>query len=184
MSRLEPIRPEDMDATQRELYDEIAQGPRAQGPQHFALTHQDGSLSGPFNALLLSPGLGRALQGVGAALRYRSGLSTRTRELAILAVAGHWDCAFEQMAHERIGAAAGLSTAEMEAVAAGRVPSLADDHERACAVLVQEMVAGDVGEETWAACRGSVASATVLELTTLVGYYATLALQLRVFRVG
>lgn len=79
-------------------------------------------LLGPFNEFLLRPALGDALQRVGAAVRYAGSLG---------------------------GRAAGLTDAELAAIAAG-------------APLDRE---------------------TVFELTTLVGYYATLALQMRVFRV-
>ena len=183
MSRLEPIPPTELDEAQRALYTSITEGPRAQGPQHFALTRPDGALLGPFNALLLSPGLGQALQEVGAAVRYRTELSARTREIAILTVAAHWDSAFERAAHESIGAAVGLTEQELASIRAGEVPELADTEERACAHLVRAMVEGDVDDDSWASWADTVSAQTVFELTTLVGYYATLALQLRVFRV-
>src|SRR6478609_9917454 len=117
--RVHPFTPESLTGAQRDLYDAIAGGPRAQGPQHFALTRPDGSLRGPFNALLLAPALGGALQDVGAAIRYRGALSDRAREIAILLVAAHWDSAFEREAHEAVGAAAGLSDAELGALRRG-----------------------------------------------------------------
>ena len=184
MSRLEPIPPEELDEEQARLYRSITEGPRARGAQHFELTRADGALLGPFNALLLSPDLGGALQEVGAAVRYRSTLSARTREIAILTVAAHEDSGFEWRSHESVGRAVGLTADELAEIRAGRVPSLDDPHERACAHLVRAMVAGDVDDETWSAWAGTAGRRTVFELTTLVGYYATLALQLRVFRVG
>lgn len=84
MSRLEPLPPSQLRPEARRLYDAITQGPRASGPQHFALTREDGGLNGPFNAFLLNPGLGHALQALGAALRYEGTLSPRSREIAIL----------------------------------------------------------------------------------------------------
>ena len=65
MTRLEPIPPDQLGPQARSLYDAITRGPRASGPQHFALTRDDGGLNGPFNAFLLNPGLGQALQGLG-----------------------------------------------------------------------------------------------------------------------
>src|ERR1700712_1255303 len=124
MTRLEPVPPEELDGDQRELYDAIASGPRAQGPQHFALTRADGGLLGPFNAFLLSPALGFALQELGAAVRYRTALPPRTREIAILTVAAHWDSAFEWSAHESVGRAAGLTDAELASLREGVVPEL------------------------------------------------------------
>jgi 4-carboxymuconolactone decarboxylase len=180
---MDPLQPGDLDPEQATLYAEITGGPRAQGPQHFELTRADGALLGPFNALLLSPVLGGALQEVGAAVRYRTSLSARTREIAILLVAAHWDSDFERRAHESVGAAAGVTADEMAEIRAGRVPPLDEPHERACAHLVHAMARGDVDDETWSRWSGTTGRATIFELTTLVGYYATLALQMRVFRV-
>ncbi len=185
MSRLEPIPPAGLDAEQARLYAAITEGPRAQGPQHFALTRDDGALLGPFNALLLSPGLGGALQELGAAVRYRTDLTARTRELAILTVAAHWSSVFERDAHESVGRAVGLTEREIDDLRAGVVPALDDPHERACAHLVRAMVTDrDVDDRAWQTWAETIGERTVFELTTLVGYYATLALQLRVFRVG
>ncbi len=181
--RIPGFTPNSLDPDQAALYESIAGGPRAQGPQHFSLTHEDGSLAGPFNALLLSPGLGGAIQELGTAVRYRTALTARERELAILIVATHWDSAFERMAHEAVGRAAGLSEEELSAVSDGRMPELADDRERVCALLTRALVLGDVDDALWARASGVLDQPTIFELTTLVGYYALLALQLRVFRV-
>lgn len=77
----------------------------------------------------------------------------------------------------------GLTVQEMSELRAGRVPRLDDSHERACAHLVRAMVQGDVDDDTWRAWADAAGKATIFELSTLVGYYATLALQMRVFRV-
>jgi 4-carboxymuconolactone decarboxylase len=175
--------PAELTEEQRSLYDQITGGPRAAGPQHFALTDPQGRLAGPFDALLLSPALGSALQEVGAAVRYRSELSDRVRELAILMVAGHWDCAFEQTAHETIGRAVGLTEPEISAARSGRRPELSDPAESAALAVVEALlVRADLTDDEYASAVRDLGERGVLELTTLVGYYATLALQLRVFR--
>lgn len=184
MSRLEPIRPEEQDSEQRALYASITGGPRADGPQHFALTTPDGALTGPFNAFLLSPGVGGALERLGAAVRYETSLTGRTRELAILAVAAHRSSTFEWTAHEAVGRAAGLTDEEVEAVRRGEVPDLDDPQERASAELVRCLLRGDVSDAEWARWAEPLGSRAVFELSALVGYYAALALQLRVFRAG
>lgn len=182
--RLEPIPPEEQDEAQRGLYASITGGPRASGPQHFALTTAEGALTGPFNAFLLSPGLGGALERLGAAVRYETHLSARTRELAILAVASHWSSAFEWSSHEGIARAAGVGDAELDALRRGEVPALDDERERWAAELVRCLLRGDVSDEEWRRWAEPLGEKVVFELTTLVGYYATLALQMRVFRVG
>ncbi|MDX2376392.1 carboxymuconolactone decarboxylase family protein [Microbacterium sp. LRZ72] len=181
--RLQPLRPDRMSAEQRALYDDIMTGPRAQGPQHFALTADDGSLRGPFDALLRSPGVGGALQGLGAAIRYRAELAPRERELAILLVATHWDCDFERESHEAIARAAGFSPDEIEATRRSDASRFTGSEEM-IARTVLELLAGDLSDELWSTAQVHLGEATIFELTTLVGYYSTLALQLRVFRVG
>lgn len=183
MSRLPRFVPGALTPSQKDLYESIAAGPRAQGPQHFALTAADGSLNGPFNAFLVSPELGGAVQELGAAVRYRTGLSARERETAILIVAHHWGSEFEIMAHEAVGRAAGLTDAELTALAAGDVPELADEHELLTAQVTHALARGDVDDALWARATAVLDDVTMFELTTLVGYYALLALQLRVFRV-
>ena len=183
MSRLPDLTPDELDPGQRALYDAITSGPRAQWPQHFALTRPDGSLTGPFNAFLLSPQVGVALQDLGAAIRYRTSLPDRLREIAILMVAAHWDSDFERQAHEAVGRAAGLTDAELEAIREAGPAAYEEAREQATARLVGAMLAGDVDDATWRECVETVGAQSVFELTTLVGYYSTLALQLRVFRV-
>jgi 4-carboxymuconolactone decarboxylase len=175
--------PAELTEEQRALYERITGGPRAAGPQHFALTDAEGRLAGPFDALLLSPAVGTALQEVGAAVRYGSDLTDRVRELAILRVAGHWDCAFERSAHVAIGRAVGLSEPEIAAAAAGTQPDLSDPAESAALAVVEALVLrGDLGDEEYTRAVDRLGERGVFELTALVGYYATLALQLRVFR--
>ena len=182
-ARLPRFVPSALDESQAALYAEITTGPRAQGPQHFALTDDAGGLLGPFNALLLAPDLGRTLQAVGAAVRYATDLTPRMRETAILTVATRWDSAFERAAHEAVGLAAGLSEDELADVRAGRIPAFEDPVELAAARLAYAMAHGDVDDDEWTRSARLVGPKTVFELSTLVGYYATLALQLRVFRV-
>jgi 4-carboxymuconolactone decarboxylase len=71
----------------------------------------------------------------------------------------------------------------MEAVGGGEDPALNDETEAAALRIVSAMLAGDVDDETWEACVPPLDHATVLELIALVGYYSTLALQMKVFRV-
>lgn len=183
MTRQPRFRPEQLTGDRRALYDAITAGPRSQEPQLFRLTDDAGVLRGPFNALLLSPRLGDALQRLGAAVRYGTALTPRVREMAILVVASHWRSAFEQEAHEAIGRSVGLTDAELRAIAGHEEPPLADPFEAACITLTREMVGGDISPQTWDACVPPVDVETVFELSTLVGYYAMLALQMRVFGV-
>lgn len=183
--RAEPLHPRDLTDDQAAVYRHIAGGPRANGPQLFRLTDDEGRLNGPFDAMLRAPGVGDALQSLGAAIRYGTDLSDRVREMAILAVATHWNSQFERYAHEPIGRAAGLTDDEIHALRT--LPDLqpADPTERAALEVVRELLtAGDLSDAGYDRARGHLGEATLVELTTLVGYYATLAMLMRVFRVS
>src|SRR5581483_195453 len=102
---------------------------------------------------------------------------------AILVVAAHWRSEFERYAHEAVGAAVGLDEDELAALRHGDFDRLADPAERLVAVTTAALAArGDLDDAEYAAAS-ALGADVLFELTTLVGYYATLALQLRVFRV-
>ncbi|GAA3659825.1 carboxymuconolactone decarboxylase family protein [Nonomuraea antimicrobica] len=175
MARLRRTPPHDLDPEARALYDEITSGPRGR-----FMVDAAGGLTGPFNAMLLSPPVGHPLQELGAAVRYRSSLTDRARELAILVVAGHHDSAFERAAHEPIARDLGFTDDQLQALRDGTPPHLDDPAEAAVHAVTRALVTeGDLGDDEYAL----LGERALFELTTLVGYYATLALQLRVFRV-
>ncbi len=128
--RLEPLHPGELTPAQKAVYDHIARGARTRNPQVFALTDEDGRLNGPFNAMLLAPAVGDALQALGTALRYRSSLSGSFREMAVLDTATHWDSAFLRQAHEALVRAAGL--AEEEVALRADLPALHPSSPREC----------------------------------------------------
>jgi alkylhydroperoxidase family enzyme len=187
-ARIPKLAPSSLDPEQRSLYDAIAGGRRAQGPQLFRLTDEAGRLEGPFNAFLLQPRLGAALQALGSSVRYDTGLDDRCREIAILTVAAHWHSDFEWYAHEPVARAAGLTTPELAAIRAAP-----DDPAAPATLSVLEAVVartttalltrGDLTDPEYRTATDHLGPDGLFELLTLVGYYVTLALQLRVFRV-
>jgi 4-carboxymuconolactone decarboxylase len=204
-ARIPKLEPAALDEDQRALYDAIAGGRRAQGPQLFRLADSEGRLEGPFNAFLLQPRLGSALQALGSAVRYDTGLDDRCREIAILIVAAHWESEFEWYAHEAVGRSVGLGDAELAAVRDGRYTELtaardgryteqaAPREGRPAELAAREAVVArttaalvardDLSDAEYREAVDHLGTPGLFELLTLVGYYATLALQLRVFRV-
>jgi alkylhydroperoxidase family enzyme len=183
--RLPRLTPGQLTGEQRRLYDEVLGGPRGQGPQFFPLTEADGTLTGPFNAMLASPPVGMALQRLGAALRYQTGLPDQIRELVILVVAAHLGSDFEWHAHEPLARHHGVTEEVIAAVSARRPPDLADDAQRAAYGLALALLRGeDVPDERYAAAAGALGTRGVFEVSAIVGYYWLLATQLRLFRAG
>ena len=182
-ARVAKLDPASLDAEQRSLYVEITAGRRAQSRQPSRLTDENGRLEGPFNAFLLQPRLGSALQALGSAVRFDTGLDDRCREIAILVVAGHWRSAFEWYAHERIGRSAGLTDADLRALRDQRHGNLAGREATVARTAAALAARGDLDDSEYQEAVDALGEGGLFELLTLVGYYAALALQLRVFRV-
>ena len=184
--RLPVLSSDEMTSEQVDLYREILGGPRGQGPRAVLLASGAGGLAGPFNAMLYAPPAGHALQELGAAIRFRTELAPRIRELAILVVAQAWDSAYERESHELLGRDAGLTDAEIEALRAGEDPGFADKQEQVAYSVVRALTGprADLDDQEYDTAVAVLGERALVELSTLVGYYATLALQLRIFRVA
>jgi len=182
--RLAVLSSDEMTPEQVGLYREILSGPRGQGPRTVLLATGAGGLAGPFNAMLYAPDVGHALQELGAAIRFRTRLTPRIREMAILVVARAWDSTYERSSHEPIGRDAGLTEAEIEALRAGADPGFTDEQERVAHAVVRALTGpADLDDDQYTTATATLGEQALVELSTLVGYYATLALQLRIFRV-
>ena len=183
--RLPVLSSEEMTPEQVDLYREILGGPRGQGPRAVLLSSGAGGLAGPFNAMLYAPPVGHALQGLGAAIRFGTQLAPRVREMAILVVAQAWDSAYERESHELIGRDAGLTEAEIEALRTGVDPGFAEKEERVAYTVTRALTGpdADLDDEEYDIAVAALGEQALVELSSLVGYYTTLALQLRIFRV-
>lgn len=182
--RLAKLAPASLDADQRRVYDAIAGGRRATGPKLFTLVDDQGRLEGPFNGFLLQPRVGGALEALGSAVRFETSFSDRAREIAILMVAQHWDSGFMRYSHEALGRHAGLSDAELTALREGRWGVFEGEERLVARTSMLLATGGDLDDQDYAAAEAALGEPGLFELLTLVGYYATLALQLRVFRIG
>lgn len=173
----------DLTDESRVVYDAITTGPRAANGLPPAVADADGRLQGPFNAMVhASPGVGDALQRLGAEIRYGSALSDRHRELAILTVAAHRRCEFEWAAHAGLGSKSGLSDDILEGVARGDAGFF--EHDDALVHrAVTELVSGrDLSQDTYEKVSEVLGLSGAVDLVILVGYYDSLALTIRAFR--
>jgi 4-carboxymuconolactone decarboxylase len=143
------------------------------------------TLAGPFNAWLHSPVVGLKAADLGEELRFRSALTPRQREIAILVVGAHWKAEFEFWAHAEEARKAGLGDDVIAAVRDGRTPELADRSEAIVAAVSAELVAsGGIADETYAVAVDELGPEALVDLVLLVGYYCMVSLTLNAFRVG
>ena len=183
--RLAPLAPPNLSAEQQELYDAIAGGRRAQEPRGGrGLAFPDGSLAGPFNAYLYTPGIGAKLQEVGAALRFDTSVPRKLAELAIIVVGRTWTAQFEWFAHSRMAAEAGISQDVIDAIAARREPAFSDNAEATVYRFASQLCAQhQVDDATYAAASALLGDRGVVELTMVIGYYNYVSAMLNTFQV-
>lgn len=180
--RLPWIDPDGLEERRQAVYDSVVGGPRS-GERAFALTDEEGRLEGPFNLMLVAPGPGLALSELGAALRFRTGLSERVREIAILTQAAIERSSFEWYAHEAVARRIGMTDEELSAIGELRTPPSFDDSEQVAQEVVRAMVEhGDVDDALFARLSSAFGAEGAVELVLLVGYYAALSLAMRVLR--
>jgi len=143
------------------------------------------TLGGPFNAWLHSPVVGLKAADLGEELRFRSALTPRQRELAILVVGAHWKAEFEFWAHAEEGRRVGVTDDVIEAVRDGRAPELADRREAIVASISAELVAsGGLADESYADALDELGPEALVDLVLMVGYYCMVSLTLNAFDVG
>ncbi len=181
--RLPLLTPADLDPEQADLYQVIVDGPRNRPGNASFLADDAGHLQGPFNAMLHSPTVGRALQELGARLRYGGLLPDRSREIAILEVARTRRSNFEWYAHESAGRSAGLTDSELDAIFSRRP----DESFSASEAIVREVAVSlstdhDLDDDLFDRAREVLGNAALVELQILVGYYELLATSLGTWR--
>lgn len=179
--RLPWFRPGDLDVEQRNYYDRLTSGPRNKA----SLVDTHGRLKGAFNARLLDPPVGTAIEQLGAVLRFGTpALTGRQREIAILEVARSERSDYEWRAHSKTGLAAGLRPEELDAILGGWDPDTFSSAETLTRQVVQALVTErDLTDPLFAAAEQGLGATVLFDLISLVGYYQHTALALRVWRV-
>ena len=182
MTRLSYVDPARLSPEQKELYDAIASGPRA--AKRKSLVDADGHLTGPFNAFLHNPALGKHWSQIGETLRFRATVDRRLFELAVLIVAVHWQSGHEWAAHARLAREAGLGEDVIADLKEGARPDFASAAEEAVYRFVSELVTQRrAGDDSYQAVVAALGEAQLVELVNAVGYYVALAAMLNAFDV-
>ncbi|HWB36113.1 MAG TPA: carboxymuconolactone decarboxylase family protein [Rugosimonospora sp.] len=172
--------PDELDPAQRAYYDAIVNSPRSRDE----VMNAEGRLLGPFNARLLDPPVGTAIQGVGAALRFRSVLTDREREFVILTVARAEDSDFEWRAHREVALRIGITEGELGCIGAADAHWTPDPGEVACLELARELLeTADISDDSFARAAEVLSLPKIFDVVSLVGHYRHTALALRVWRV-
>ena len=171
--RLPSIPDDKLTQRQKELMEAIRSGPRGRVSQ-----------GGPFGVYLHAPDFGDLTQKLGAHCRYKTAVAPRLSEFAILCTARHWRAQYEWHAHAAIAEKAGVAPETIRDVKAGRAPKRARKDERAIYDFVQDLYkTRRVSDRNYKRVHAVLGDAATVELVGILGYYATVAMMLDVFRV-
>jgi 4-carboxymuconolactone decarboxylase len=168
--RFTPLMRDTLSPEQQRVFDAILSGPR-------------GAVPAPFHLFLQSAELADRVQQLGELLRYRTGLTPRLSELAILVTARHWGAEYEWSVHEREARKAGVPEGVIRAIAAGSSPEVTGDDALIYDFAHTFYAQRDVPQALYDSAVARFGMRTVVELGSILGYYSMLAIVLRIFRV-
>ena len=178
MSRLPYLRYDDLDADGQKVWDGIV------GSRGSQLVNAEGGLTGPFNAFVHAPDVGRRLSALGATLRFGTSIERRLSEVAIITVGARWQAEFEWYAHSAMAREHGVPDAVVDAIGRGEDPPFAADDERTIYAVARELAdGGQVSQATYDAARDLLGEAGMVELVSLCGYYTLISFLLNAFAV-
>jgi 4-carboxymuconolactone decarboxylase len=168
-ARLPQVTRDELDPEQRALADSI-------------LKVSSVGLGGPYNALLRSPELGKRMFALLDYLRFNTSVPRRLNEFAILIQARLWTSQVEWLAHYPIALREGVSERALTDLKAGRRPASMKPDEAAVYDLCREIsTTHKVTDATYARAAKVLNEQQLVDLITLSGTYATLAMVMNGF---
>lgn len=181
MSRLPLLTPDQLDADQKEVYDALTMGERGKNAN---LRNDDGSLVGPFNAMLYSPLTGNRFQALGEALRFFNKLPKNELEVVILVIARQWQADFEWWAHARLARNAGVGEDIIAAIHENRQPDFHDDGEALVYEVATTLLSDHrLDDALYGRAVDYLGEAALLDLMFLMAYYTGVSMVLNTFEV-
>ncbi len=132
---------------------------------------------GPRVPLMLTPEVGAAWAGFGAALQ-KSALPQDIYELTIMMTAAEWRANFEWWVHESQALKSGLSPAVLEAIRRGRRPKFDNPGQEATYQFMVELLGEKhrVSDATYERLRAIIGTRQIVELTAVAGHYTNVSM--------
>jgi len=142
-------------------------------------------LTGPFNPMLRSPEMSQGLMSLYNYFRHNTALPRPLVELAILVTAREWSTQFEWFMHYPLARTEGVSAALLADLRQGKRPASMKPDETAVYEFATELLRNrKVTGATYQKTLTLLGEKNLVDLTTLIGTYATYAALLNVNEVG
>ena len=167
--RLKLLSPGEMNAEQKQTYDESIAGKRGAPPA-------------PMMAWLNSPEMARHATRLGAFLRFDTSFPAKLSEIAILVTARHWTSHYEWYAHKRLALKAGLDPAIIEDIRNRRSPRFDDPKARMIHDVSKSLHEGHgVARPLYDEAVKLLGERGLVEIIGLCGYYTMVSMTLNTF---
>jgi 4-carboxymuconolactone decarboxylase len=180
MSNLPVLKRAELDAEQRALWDELTLGPRGfytGGPDARRLPDL-------YNAWLQFPEFGRLMLRLGDALRARTELPGKLRELVVLTTSARLGARVEYEFHVPFARSEGLSEAVIAAIGADAVPQFTDAAEQLTYdAIMQLLQTATLTDPTREALVGLIGYRGLVQLFAAISLYVVTAYTTNVARV-
>ena len=183
--RLELFDPASLTDAQRAVYDRLsATMVRWADESGFQSTTDGGRLIGPFNPVLLSPGITLAFLDLQEAEQANTSLDERVRQVVILSAGAVWRSPYELYAHAAVARKAGLPDDAIQALASGGLPEALSELETLAARFARELSACHrVDASLYQAAQAAFGPRGLADLTFLIGIYHIVCGLLNAFEI-
>jgi 4-carboxymuconolactone decarboxylase len=170
--RLKLLSPGEMNADQKQTYDESIAGKRGKPPA-------------PMMAWLNSPAMARHATRLGEELRFNTMFPAKLSEIAILVTARHYTAHYEWYAHKRLALAGGMNPAIPDAIRDRRTPEFDDPKGKTIYEVAKSLHEGHgLSNSLYAEAVKVLTERGLTEVIGLCGYYTLVSLTLNTFGFG
>ena len=170
--RLKLLSPGEMNADQKQTYEEAIAGKRGAAPA-------------PMMAWLNSPDMARHATRLGEQLRFNTIFPAKLSEIAILVTARHWTSHYEWFAHKRLALKGGMDPRIIDAIRDRRTPEFDDPKGKIIYEVSKSRHEGHgVAQPLYDEAVRLVGERGITEIIGLCGYYTLVSMTLNTFEFG
>jgi len=167
--RLKLLSPGEMNADQKQTYDEAVAGKRGRAPA-------------PMLAWLNSPAMARHATRLGEELRYNTMFPAKLSEIAILVTARHFTAHYEWWAHKRLALQGGMDPKIIDAIRDRRTPAFDDPKGKTIYEVAKSLHEGHgLSKSLYDEAVQVLTERGLVEVIGLCGYYTLVSLTLNTF---
>jgi len=167
--RLKLLSPGEMNADQKQTYDEAIAGKRGSAPP-------------PMMAWLNSPEMARHATRLGETIRFNTMFPPKLSEIAILVTARHWTAHYEWYAHKRLALKGGVDPKIIDAIRDRRMPQFDDPKAQMIYEVAKSLHEGHgLSKALYDDAVKLLTERGLVDIIGLCGYYTLVSMTLNTF---